>query len=108
MRLLCDENVKGSLYSLLEQEGYEVARVQDALAIGDTDREIIDHCRTEQWILLTNDDDFFAFDTHPGILFLDEQTVPARDVVTAIRRIEGFVDGEELKNQVLHVPDGWV
>lgn len=108
MRLLCDENVKGSIYSLLKQEGYEVTRVQDDLAIGDDDREIIEHCRTEQLVLLTNDDDFFVFDTHPGILFLDEQTAPARDVVTAVRRIEGLVGAEELANQVLHVPDGWV
>lgn len=108
MRLCCDENIKRSIYSLLEQEGYDGVRVQDELTLGDDDSEVIDYCRREHRVLLTNDDDFFEFETHPGIFFLDEQTAPARDVVTAIRRIEGFVGADTLTDQVLHVPDGWI
>ncbi|MFC4986886.1 DUF5615 family PIN-like protein [Saliphagus infecundisoli] len=58
MRLCCDENIKRSIYSLLEQEGYEVVRVQDELTLGDDDSEVIEYCRAEQRVLLTNDDDF--------------------------------------------------
>lgn len=108
MNLLLDENIKRSIYVLLEQEGYDVVRVRDVLSVGDEDRDILSYCRNEQRILLTNDDDFFAFDAHPGIFFLDEQTAPAREVVTAIKRIEGVVDVDELSEQVFHVPDGWV
>ncbi|WP_331232875.1 DUF5615 family PIN-like protein [Natronorarus salvus] len=34
MRLLCDENVKRSVFELLRQEGYDVERVQGRLELG--------------------------------------------------------------------------
>lgn len=108
MKLLCDENVRHSIVRLLDQEGYEVARVQDVLALGTEDSRIVSECRSNGWILLTNDDDFFEFEAHPGILFLSEQRTPPRKVVTAIQRIERYVGASELEGRVLHVPDGWV
>jgi len=108
MRLLCDENVKRSVFELLRQEGYDVERVQDRLELGFEDEEIVTYCRENDTLLLTNDDDFFTFDAHPGILFLDEQRARPREVVTAIQRIERFVGRDELKGRVFHVPDGWI
>ena len=108
MRLLCDENVKYSIVALLQQEGYETTRVQDVLELGDEDATIVDNCRETGRILLTNDADFFDFDGHPGVFFLDEQGTPARDVVTAIQRIERLVSAAELRDHVWHVPDGWI
>lgn len=108
MKLLCDENVRGSIVRLLEQEGYDVERVQDSLIVGFEDADIVEYCRSDRRVLLTNDDDFFEFDSHSGILFLTEQRVPPRDVVAALQRIERHVDRPTLKNRVLHVPDGWV
>jgi len=107
MRLLCDENIKASVTDLLGQEGHDVVRVQDVeLGIGDD--EVIEFCRAERRVLLTNDDDFFDFDSHPGILFLTHQTTPARDVVNAIRHVERQLSAAELADVVLHVPDGWI
>lgn len=108
MRILCDENVRHSIYNLLVQEGHDVERVQDRLDIGDGDRVVIEYCREERRILLTNDDDFFAFDHHRGILFLDEQSAPTRTVVTAIQRVEEYLGTDYLTDTVVHVPDGWV
>ena len=45
MRLLCDENVKRSVFELLRQEGYDVERVQDRLELGFEDEEIVTYCR---------------------------------------------------------------
>ncbi|AUX08407.1 hypothetical protein AArcSl_0761 [Halalkaliarchaeum desulfuricum] len=73
MKLCCDENKKRSITTLLTQEGFNVVRVQDKLDIGFEDEEIVRFCRETDRILLTNDDDFFEFGDHPGILFLDEQ-----------------------------------
>jgi hypothetical protein len=56
-------------------------------------------------VLLTNDDDFFSFADHPGILFLDKQTTRARTVATAIGRIERSVP--DMSDRVWHVPNGW-
>jgi predicted nuclease of predicted toxin-antitoxin system len=106
MRLCCDENVKRSVTELLSQEGYDVVRVQDELELGFEDAEIIAFCRETDRVLLTNDDDFFHFEDHPGILFLDEQRTPPRDVVTAIGRIDRHVP--EMAGQVWHLPDGWI
>lgn len=108
MKLFCDENVKDSVYNLLHQEGYDVRRVRDVLEAGDPDWEVIEHCRRNDAVLLTNDDDFFAFDDHPGILFLDEQLAAPRAVVTAIQRIEETVGPGSMADTVWHVPDGWV
>lgn len=106
MRLCCDENIKRSVTVLFEQEGYDVVRVQDELELGYADAEIIDFCRETGRILVTNDDDFFDFTAHPGILFLAEQRTAPRKVVTAVQRLDRHVS--DLSDTVWHVPDGWI
>ena len=106
MRLCCDESIKRSITNLFDQEGYDVVRVQDELELGYQDSKIIDFCRESERLLLTNDDDFFSFGSHPGILFLHEQRASPRDVVTAVQRIDRAVD--TMREEVWHVPDGWV
>lgn len=59
MKLCCDENIKRSITTLLEQEGYDVVRVQDELELGFKDEAIVRFCRKTDRILLTSDDDFF-------------------------------------------------
>jgi hypothetical protein len=107
VRLLCDENVKAAVSGLLEQEGHDVARVQDELEIRFDDEDIVAHCLERDRVVVTNDD-FLEFADHGGILFVDDQRVPPRPVASTIKRIEGYVDGEELMGVVFHVPDGWV
>lgn len=106
MRVWCDENIKRSVTTLLQQAGYDVVRVQDELDVGFADEDIITFCRETDRVLVTNDDDFFQFETHPGICFLDEQRTPPRDVMTAMYRLDRYVS--DLSDQVWHVPDGWV
>jgi predicted nuclease of predicted toxin-antitoxin system len=106
MKLCVDENVRRTVPTILQQEGYDVVRVQDALELGDNDERIVEFCREGGRIILTNDDDFFEFNSHPGVFFLDEQRASPRTVVTAIQRIERLVP--DLTDQVWHVPDGWV
>jgi predicted nuclease of predicted toxin-antitoxin system len=106
MKLCCDENIKRSIVQILSQEGHDVVRVQDRLELGFSDSEIIAFCRESDRVLLTNDDDFFRFNTHPGILFLVDQQTSPRVVVTAIGCIERYVP--EIAGHVWHVPDGWV
>ncbi len=106
MKICCDENIKRSITDLLEQEGYDIVRVQDELELGFVDEAIVRFCHENDRVLLTNDDDFFEFDQHPGVLFLDEQRTPPRKAVTAIQRIDRQVT--EMAGQVWHVPDGWI
>ena len=67
MRCCCDENIKRSISVLLGQEGHDVVRVQDELGLSTPDSEIIAYCNETNRVLLTNDDDFFSFDSHPGV-----------------------------------------
>jgi predicted nuclease of predicted toxin-antitoxin system len=106
MKICCDENVTRSATEILRQEGYDVVRVQDALDLGFGDDDIMSFCRETDRLVLTNDEDFFDFDDHPGILFLDEQRTPPRDIVTTITRIDRHVP--ETAGTVWHVPDGWI
>ena len=78
MKLLCDENIKTSILNLLGQEGHDTTRVQSALEIGFDDEDIIEHCRSDDRVLLTNDEDFLAFDHHSGILYLTALLNPQR------------------------------
>ena len=104
MKICVDENVKRSVTTLLSQEGYDVVRVQDELSLGDEDADIVSFCRQHDRVLLTNDDDFFSFDTHHGILFLADQGTAPREIITAIQRIDRYVD--DLSGTVWHVPNG--
>jgi predicted nuclease of predicted toxin-antitoxin system len=106
MRCCCDENIKRSITLLLEQEGHDVVRVQDELGLSTPDSRIISFCTETDRVLLTNDDDFFGFDTHPGVCFLEAQRTPPRDVATVLLRIECHVD--DLSGVVWHIPNGWI
>jgi hypothetical protein len=106
MRLLCDENVRGSIVRLLEQEGHDVERVQDVLDVGDPDSAVLEYATDTDRVVLTNDTDFLDSEG-VGVLFLDTQMSDPRPVVTAIGRIERVTDGS-VSNTVYHVPDGWV
>lgn len=106
MRICCDENIKRSITLLLQQEGHNVVRVQDELGLSTPDSEIISFCNEADRVLLTNDDDFFAFETHPGVCFLEAQRTRPRDVVTVIHRLERLVG--DLSDRVWHIPDGWM
>lgn len=81
--------------------------MQDEFDPATPDSELVRFCREEDRVLLTNDEDVFSFETHPGVMFLTEQTASSRAVATAIRRIEQYVGEDELTGQVVHVPDGW-
>ncbi|ERH03142.1 MAG: hypothetical protein J07HN6_00146, partial [Halonotius sp. J07HN6] len=73
MRCCYDENIRRSISVLLAQEDHDIVRVQDELGLIMPNNEIIDYCNETDRVLLTNDDDFFSYDTHPGICFLEAQ-----------------------------------
>jgi predicted nuclease of predicted toxin-antitoxin system len=53
MKLCCNENIKRSITDLLEQEGYDVVRVQDELELGFEDEAVVRFCRENHRVLLT-------------------------------------------------------
>lgn len=110
MRLVCDENIRHSHVTVLQQEHHEVSRLQDELGVGTPDAAILEYCREVDAVLLTNDDDFLDLDPseHAGIIYVTDQSASARTISRAIGWIEDTLDRDAIAVQALFVPDGWV
>ena len=106
MRIICDENVRTGIFAILGQEGHDTVRVQDELELGFNDGDIVDYACETGRVVLTNDDDFLGMD-HCGVLFVDEQRTPPREVLEAVERVELHYDTTEIHGGEIHVPDGW-
>lgn len=74
MRFIVDECTGSRVSAWLAQQGYEVDSIYDQ-ARGSSDDEILNKAYSENWILVTNDNDFgeLIYRTgraHHGIVFL--------------------------------------
>jgi len=66
--------------------------VQEALRPDATDEAVIRYARSEERVVLTNDDkDFTEFEAHSGVLFVPQDMVPG-NVGTAVSRIDHQFD----------------
>lgn len=110
MELLADENVSSRFVAALRAEGHSVERVEDVLGQGKPDDDVLEYCRQESVVLLTNDQQDFSGldpDDHAGILILTTQACSPRAVVRAVGRIETVVPEDSLRDLILYVPEGW-
>lgn len=107
LKLLCDENIHVAISHYLRQEGYDLKTVQEEPGAGSSDEEIIEHCRRSGRVLITNDSDFFDYENHPGILFVQRQRTSPRKIATSVKTIERHLDPEDMRNIVLHLPGNW-
>lgn len=108
MQILCDQNVDEKyVHALVQAENVTVATVRELLDPEATDEAIAMAAEADNWVLLTNDDDFFVQRPRPGLLFYDQIEDPRPgDVVTAIQRIAAFYD--DPVEIVETVPGDWV
>jgi predicted nuclease of predicted toxin-antitoxin system len=101
MRLLADAHVKPAYVNALESHGHDVVTVQEALRPDATDEEVIRYARSEERVVLTNDDkDFTEFEAHSGVLFVPQDMVPG-NVETAVSRIDHQFD--DLSNSIQYL-----
>ncbi|MFB6142676.1 MAG: DUF5615 family PIN-like protein [Halorientalis sp.] len=89
MRVLCDQNVPAKYVDALrDADGLTVATVADVLEHDATDAAIATHAEREEWVVLTNDDDFFVAGGDHGLLLYDQLDDPSPgDVARAVQRI---------------------
>lgn len=87
-----------------------MTRVRDTVETGTPDEEVLEYCRREARVLLTNDKkDFSGLDPgdHEGVLVLTAQDHSPRELTRAVNRIDEVVPPDSLSDLVLYVPDGW-
>lgn len=108
MRILCDQNVPAKYVDALEStDDFTVATVEDVLQHDATDSEIAAYAEKNQWVVFTNDDDFFVAGGEHGLLLYDQLEDPnPGDVVQAVQRI-GQVYADP-SNIVESVPGEWI
>jgi len=108
MRILCDQNVPEKYVSAFRNAGnVTVATVEDELEHDAADAEIATYAERHQWVVFTNDDDFFVAGGDHGLLLFDQLEDPQPgNVVRAVEKIvEVYADPSEV---VESVPGEWV
>lgn len=108
MRVLCDQNVpRKYLDALADADGITATTVAAVLRHDAADTEIAAYAETNDWVVFTNDDDFYLDSGNHGLLFYSQLEDPTPGVVVeAIRRIGAAYESDD--EIVETVPDGWV
>ncbi|PSP58025.1 hypothetical protein BRC76_09030 [Halobacteriales archaeon QH_8_67_36] len=108
MRVLCDEHVAPKYVDALERTGgITVATAPDKVSPSAPDSKIAAYAAAHDWVVLTNDNDFFSERQQHGLLYYSQiENPPPGDVVDAILAINGAYESNG--DAVEKVPDGWV
>jgi hypothetical protein len=98
--LLADENVERQALRYLERQGHDAELVVDVdvLGPGSDDEAIRDYASEHGRLVLTSDDDFFAFDD--PFLFLPDDKMDAYDLAVVVAEISNYIEQESLDSPV--------
>jgi len=108
MRILCDQNVPNKYIEAFKtSNNITAATVANVLQHDATDTEIVAYAEQNNWVVFTNDDDFFVVGGDHGLLLYDQVEDPLPgDVVTAVQRIsEAYRSQTEI---IESVPGNWI
>lgn len=107
MRILCDQNVPSKYVEAFQlAEGITVTTVEAELQHDATDTEIATYAERNDWVVFTNDDDFFVAGGEYGLLLYDQIEDPSPGaVIEAVQQIgRAYTDPA---NIVESVPGDW-
>jgi len=87
--LYCDESIWIPVADGLRRRGWTVRTVRDEGLLGNPDREHLAYARTNDWILVTFDDDFLSLvekqgHDHAGIIYVQQAGRDIGEVVKAV------------------------
>lgn len=106
MRILCDQHVSEKYLNALDAAGMTVSTVEGVLEHDAPDAEIAAYVEANDWVVLTNDEDFYVEGGNHGLLVYSQIEDPAPGtVVEAVQRIEQAYDSTTTITEF--VPDGW-
>lgn len=108
MDVLFDQNVDSKYARALERiDGVSVREVKSVLDPEASDGTIASTARANEWVVFTNDDDFFVHVPEIGLLYYSQVEDPSPgDVATAVRRISTVY--EDPMDVVEVVPGDWL
>jgi len=107
MRILCDQHVPAKyLNALSDAEGIIVTTISVVLEPDASDERIAAFAAANDWVVFTNDDDFYVAGGDHGLLFYSQIEDPAPGVIVdAVQRIDEVYESTD---EILEsVPGGW-
>lgn len=110
LSFLIDEHVKRVYVTELRSHGFDVVVVNEAYEQGTADIEHVVRSQRTGRTILTNDSDFVNLhraQDHAGIILYNDQDMPVRTFIRGINRIERYLSGKEIRNQLVWL-DEWV
>ncbi|SNR48010.1 DUF5615 family PIN-like protein [Halorubrum vacuolatum] len=108
MQILCDQNVPQKYVDALSDTGgITVSTVREKLSADASDQEIAMYAADNDWVILTNDSDFFGDGREFGLLVYSQLEDPRPgEIIDAVQAIDSAY---ETNSEVVEVvPDGWV
>lgn len=114
MSFLTDEHVPSVFVTALRSNGHDVVTANGALGEATDDRTLLEHCRVEGHVLVTNDRKDFAGPvgedvTHAGIVIYTNPNYLRDDPEGAVRVVERVLSHyppSELRNELVWI-DQW-
>jgi predicted nuclease of predicted toxin-antitoxin system len=92
-RVLCDEYVPESTVADLGTLGVSATHVTENPGSGCSDEAVAAYARENDYVLLTDDDDFIDGSTHPDVqvLYYPDNVVPSHVFVDRVRMLRSWV-----------------
>ncbi len=90
IKIQVDEHISNAVVKGIRAKGIEIYSVEEENLKGFSDVNILEFCKKNKRVLLTNDDDFFRLSqmgNHYGIIFLTTQFVSTGEVIRAVVRL---------------------
>lgn len=113
MKVLTDEHVPRAVATTLRSEGIDAITIYDTDRVGVDDQLLLEYAAEHGYVILTNDQDFVAEDfvtarDHHGIFFYEDQRLPRTDLVRAVHNALSVLRPEDLRNEIVFIPNGWI
>ncbi len=113
MTILTDEHVPRAVATTLQSEGIDAITIYDTDLIGVDDQPLLEYAIEHGYVVLTNDQDFVSEDfvttyNHHGIFFYEDQRLPRADLVRAVHNAVSVLRPDDLRNEIVFVPNGWI
>lgn len=113
MKILTDEHVPQAVATTLRSEGLDAITIYETDLLGVQDQSLLNYAHQHDYVILTNDQDFVSEpfvdqNNHAGIIFYEDQRIPRSDLVRAVHNALSILQPEDLRNEIVYVPNGWI
>jgi predicted nuclease of predicted toxin-antitoxin system len=113
MKILTDEHVSPAVANTLRSEGIDAVTIYETPIIGEDDPDVLAFANENRYVVLTNHQDFvtgefIATTDHRGVLFYEDQHTSRRNIVRSVRNALSVLRAEDVRNEIIYLPDDWI